>query len=652
MKSIVIQEEDRKLKTENRRATICAYLHNEFYLCAILFILFSISIHPQAQKLHMPVNIQSAYTAGTRDLSGQPGIFYWQNSADYKINVELIPKTREVIGEETITYYNNSPDTLKELVMKNFQEFYSIGASRDFPISEDAIIDGVNIIEIKINNVFVDFRKQGTNLIIPLKESILPNSKTIIEVKWNFQLTATTEVRMGTFDKSTFFVAYWYPRVAVYDDIDGWDRNVYVGHEFYNDFGNYEVNIIVPKNYIVWATGVLQNPEDVFTTSILEKYNLAQTSDEIIHIATIEDTNSTNITIQNDKNIWRYKAENVTDFAFGTSDHFLWDATSVIVDSNSNRRVFIQTAYHHDSKDFYDVIGVSRKTIDYLSNRMPGIPFPYPCMTVFNGLTEGGMEFPMMVNDAAMYFSSIMLNTTSHEIAHTYFPFLTGINETKYAWMDEGWAMVLPLDFQNENDEFMNHTQMITWSYHSVAGEEEDVPMMILSNQMSARSYSYAAHAYFRSASAYLTLRKVLGEQLFLKALQEYINLWKGKHPIPYDFFYTFNRIAGEDLSWFWKPWFFDFAYPDIAIEKVDIKSDMVEIILINKGKLPLDTEIQVYYSDDDFETINLSAKDWYENNNKLYVEIPVDKKVEKIEITPIHNLDINTTDNIYIISK
>ncbi|MBN1639256.1 MAG: M1 family metallopeptidase, partial [Ignavibacteriales bacterium] len=589
---------------------------------------------------------------GTRDLSGNPGIFYWQNSADYSINVELIPENREIIGEETITYYNNSPDTLKELVMKIFHDFYTEGAARDIIISEDAITEPINITSIQMNNKTIDFRKFGTNLIIRLKENILPNSKTIISVEWQNQLTATTEVRMGTFDESTFFVAYWFPRVAVYDDIDGWDRYNYAGHEFYNDFGNYEVNITIPKNYVVWATGVLQNPEEVFSSNILEKYNLAQTSDEIVHIATIEDTNSINITAQNTKNIWKYKAEQVTDFAFGTSEHFLWDATSVIVDSVTNRRVFIQSAYHKDSKDFYDVIGVSRKTIDYLSNRMPGIPFPYPSMTVFNGQESGGMEFPMMVNDARMYFPSLMLNTTSHEITHTYFPFYCGINETKYAWMDEGWAMFLPLDFQNESDEYLDHTRIIISSYLSVAGEEEDVPMMILSNQMSARSYSYAANAYFRSASAYLVLRNALGEKLFLKALQEYINLWKGKHPIPYDFFNTFNRVAEQDLGWFWKPWFFDFAYPDIAIENVSVKSDWVELMLINRGKMPLGAVVKIYYSDEDFETLDLFANDWYENNYKLYVEIPIDKEVVKIELEPIYNLDVNTTDNIFIYSK
>lgn len=413
-------------------------------------LLFASSIIAQS-SLNIPRNIYKAYEKKTRSFDGRPGPNYWINRSDYTIKAELIPQTRTINGHARITFYNNSPDSLNTFVFRLYQDVMKKGNPRDFSISANDLTEGIKIDTLIINDNGVDFKSKsyrvlrtGTNLIISnFPSKVAPKGFAKIEVKWSVIIPKETRIRMGAYDSQTFFVAYWYPQIAVYDDIDGWDRQEYTGMtEFYNDFGNFDVELTVPGDNLVWATGVLQNAKDLLHPTILERYVKAHNSDEIVRIVAASDVKNKTVTNGNEKNTWHFKAMNVPDFSFGTSNKYLWDGSSIEVDYKTvtGKRVFVDACYEEGIKFQDEVALFARLSIDYLSNEWPGIPYPYPKMTVFNGEQKfgGGMETPMMCNNGAYPNRAGQIGVTIHEIAHTYMPFYMGINERKYAFMDEG----------------------------------------------------------------------------------------------------------------------------------------------------------------------------------------------------------------------
>ncbi len=619
-----------------------------------LFLLCSALVGAVNNSYFIPANLQHAYQNGTRSMDGAPGPNYWQNHSDYTIQVQFQPETRQLSGKEAILYYNESPDSLPRLVFRLYQDLYKKGNLRDWPVDVEDLHDGVQLKQLTINGENIDLndkslvKRRGTNLFVELNPPLPPQTSLSIAIKWELRLPHKSNIRMGTYDSTSFHVAYWYPQVAVYDDVQGWDTDNYSGlQEFYNDFCNYDVTIKVPANFVVWATGRLQNPATVLQKKFLKRYEQALQSDEIVHIITQEDLENGNITRQNQWNEWHFKAQNVPDFAFSTSDHYLWDLTSAVVDPQKARRVLIGAAFKVTSKDFFKVAEIARKSILYFSTRIPGIPFPYPSLTVFNG--QGGMEFPMMVNDGSAKQWRSTVHVTSHEIAHTYFPFYMGINERKYAWMDEGWATMLPFEFQAKEAPGYDPIERNINRYVQMAGTEFDIPMMVPTSVYggSARG-SYRNASYNRSGTAYYLLKELLGEDLFLNALQTYMERWNGKHPIPFDFFFTFNQVADEDLGWFWKPWFFEFAHPDLQLSATKKDDRSLNVSVINKGGLPLPVKFKLFYQNGLQDSVKYSLRVWKENPKRFEVTLPLkNQNIEKIELGDAKIPDINQDDNV-----
>ena len=419
----------------------------------IFIIALFFSIQPcfaQKNNMFIPLNYKKAYTNKSRTLEGKPGPNYWQNSADYKINAELIPEKYLLKGSEEITYKNNSPAKLTSLVIRLYQDMFRKGVPHDEDIDPADITDGVAIQKLVINGEEIDFnskgtfkpQRNGTNLKLVLKKFIEPKSECKIEIEWSFTIQQKTHERMGAYTPNSFFIGYWYPQIAVYDDIDGWDEHQYGGRvEFYNDFNNYDVNIKLPYNYIAWATGILQNGKDNFTKELLDKIDEAKKSDRIINIIKKEDIEKNRVLLNAPYHTWHYVAENVPDFAFAAGDKMLWNASTVKLPDG--RETFVSAINDSSTHFCDDVAYYARKAIGFYSTKLPGIPFPYPCETIFNFSGPGGMEFPMMANDGISPDINNNVMVTVHEIAHTYMPFYMGINERKYAWMDEGWAVML-----------------------------------------------------------------------------------------------------------------------------------------------------------------------------------------------------------------
>ena len=609
------------------------------------------------QELFIPRNITPAYEKGTRSYDGKPGSEYWQNSSDYEIDVLVDPYTYTINGSEEITYYNNSPDTLKRIVLRLYPNVFKKGSARDYSISPEGVTDGVKLSKVIVGSNEIDlennsvFKIVNTNAIIYLSENIPPKSSINIKVEWSFKILPKSRLRMGIYDSTTIFVGYWYPQIAVYDDIDGWDYNNYGGQEeFYNDFSSFDVNITLPNNFSVWATGELQNPEVVLSNEIYEKFLQAQQSDTVIRIITSSDINSPSLFNEDkNKNTWIFRAKNVTDFAFAISDQYLWDGLGVILDNSDNEKIFVQAIYPSDSPDFHQVAEISKNLINYFSNTMPGIGFPFPSFIAFNnGRTGGGMEFPMMINDGSYDIYEYTVSLTAHEMAHQYFPFLVGTNEKKYAFMDEGWAVMLPFKYMDYLVGVNTRLVRDVSSYESVAGTEDDIPAMIPSFSQTYTAYRHSA--YNRSSIAYEILRDMLGDEIFLKALREYINRWKRKHPIPYDFFYTFNEISEQNLNWFWKPWFFEIGYPDLKIDKVHIMDGKVFIDIQNNGTIPVPVKLTVTYEDDINEIFYYKADTWKTSNVIFSAEIILSGILKEIKLGDINIPDSDRENNLWLV--
>ena len=615
------------------------------FLLLLYLIIISGFLH--AQDLPMPRNFQDLYDGPTRSYTGAPGDEYWQNHASYIIQVNLDPDGGTVDGTAKITYTNESPDTLKYLVLKLLPDVYKKGSQRDQAINPADIHGGVNISQLEVSLSMKDSIRQGTNLITTLNQPLNPGEDVSIDISWDFPLPDYSTIRHGIYESDEIYVAYWYPQVAVYDDLSGWDLWSYTGMvETYNDFSDYEVSVTVPQGYVVWGTGQLQNPGEVLHKSILKKYEQALESSEIIHVISAEDLEKGNLTAKKETLTYRYTAQNVMDFAFATSNRYLWDASTL--ELTDGRRVLVAAAFDSASIDFYEVADIARKSIQYFSEEMPGVLYPYPEMTVFNG--GGGMEFPMMVNDGSTSPGRSVIYLTSHEVAHTYFPFYMGTNERKYAFMDEGWAMKLPFGFQSLMAPDFDPVERTILAYERFAGSEFEIPMMTptiaINGQVNRPVYRNSA--YYKPGTAYHMLHQLLGDEIFMQALHTYMERWHRKHPLPYDFFFTFNEVAEEDLNWFWESWFFKTDYPDLAISDVKQQGENIEVSVERVGKLPVPIRLQLHFDDGSTELVEESMRIWKDGKTSHTFEFDTNKKLQKVEIGGTHVPDSNDQNNFW----
>ncbi len=616
----------------------------------------------QSSSLFMPPQFQEAYQKGTRSWDGKPEPNYWQNTARYKITAEYDPVTKIISGSEEIVYINNSPDTITSLVTKYYQNAYKKGSGRDMGIDPDLITDGVEILKFTVRGetyyednqpVLNDkppytVRMFGTNMIISLRDHpVKPGEELMIEASWKLTLPVRSIIRTGYWDSTSFLAGYWYPQVAVYDDINGWDLNSYTGiQETYSENAIYDVDITLPGEYIVWATGEQQNEQEVFSREILKRIEESKKTDGYVRIIYTRDYNGGVIKGAGMKT-WKFRAENVPDFVWAASDHFLWDATSLVVDKSNGRRMWISTAYPHNENDYSVIIHYARESIDYLSNVSPGVPFPYDKHTTFHGLHGGGMEFPMMANNNFYADSAMCLNVTGHEIAHNYFPFYVHINEREYAWMDEGWVTLfghqIVLDRGYSRDDLFSEP---TSSYSLTSRTLNNTPLMMPSSLLNYLTSNN--HYYIKPVQANFFLLDLMKEAGIDNPLPEYINRWAGKHPTPYDFFFTFDDIIGEDLSWFWKPWFFEFGYPDLGIKEVKQSGNHAEIIIERKGNQPVPIHLTLTYPENITETEKESIRIWQDGRKEHVIKIDTDMKVYKVVLGDEEVPDANPEDNVW----
>jgi hypothetical protein len=611
----------------------------------VLMALFSSVMATAQVKLTLPRNLPAAYEKGTRTSSGQPGSKYWQNTGNYSIDINFNPDTRLLTGKVDIEYTNNSPNTLQHILFKLYPNIYKKGSIRMMPVRPSDITDGVRISSFQYNGTTVDSNKlaiDGTNMTVPV--SPLASGGTMrFSIQYSYTLNKTSHIRTGEIEPGADFIAYFFPRIAVYDDIDGWNREPYTGpQEFYNDFGNFKAAITVPVNYVVWATGDLANCNEVLSDTYCQRLQQAEQQDGIINIIDSNDVKQKNITRQNAFNTWKFSATNVTDFAFAVSDHYMWKSTSLVVDATTKRRTRVDAVFNPAHKDYYEVVDFGRKTVWAMSNVFPRWPFPYPHISIFDGLDQ--MEYPMMVNDNPLESRAETIELVDHEVFHTMFPFYMGTNETKYGWMDEGWATIGEWIISSIIDSSITDDYGVG-GYERAAGTENDAPINTLSTQMSGTSYF--VNSYPKPALGYLYVKDMLGDSLFTAALHYYIQQWQGRHPIPFDFFNCMNTGAGKNLNWFWKKWFLDAGVPDLSIKKVNKVAAGFNIIIECTGHKPLPVDLTINYADGSKERVHRSIAVW-EKANTVTLTLPAKKSVKTITLGSTYVPDVNRKDNVW----
>ncbi len=581
-----------------------------------------------------------------RTASGAPGPEYYQQKADYKINIELDDKTQKLYGEETITYYNNAKESLDYLwiqldqnirsrksltpLIQNSQTDPAInvsGFSRKY--LEDKFDGGFNIVHVKDskgNNM--NYSINQTMMRVEIPKLLKKGEKITLDIKWWYNINnyLIDGGRSGYehFEKdgnNLYILAQFYPRMAVYNDVEGWQNQQFWGSgEFALTFGNYEVNITVPSDHIMEATGVLQNRNEVFTPEQVKRYELAEKSfDKPIIIATQAEAEAREKTFSDKKKTWKFKAENVRDFGIATSRKFIYDAMAVQLGSKTSMAVSVYPKEGNPLWEQYSTKIVAHTLKSYSAHTFD---YPYP-KAVSVHAQDQGMEYPMICwnwgrpEEDGTYSERVkngMLSVICHEVGHNFFPMIVNSDERQWTWMDEGLNSFLEYVALKEWDKDFPATRGPAKNIVNYMKGDQKGLEPIMTNSESIRQFGN--NAYGKPAAALNILREtVMGRELFDYGFKTYANRWKFKHPTPEDFFRTMEDATAFDLDWYWRGWFFTTDVNDIGIKEVkkyyvsNEPSEKVKEFLANRRRRNANPGAMVYMIAEDSKEIKPEQK-------------------------------------------
>ena len=601
-----------------------------------------------------PPSFERAIEQGTRTTTGEPGPNYWTNTANYDIQVTLSPGSKTLRGQETVRYQNNSPDTLEQILVHLRQNLHKEGAIRN---RAQQITGGVQVASVSVggqplleNAGPAGYAVNGTVMTIRPSEPVAPGSEVELAFAWSFEVPEAGAPRMGQ-DGDVFYLGYWYPQLAVYDDVAGWVADPYMGNgEFYMGYGTYDVAITVPEGWLVSATGTLQNPDDVLSSTVQERLAGAARTRDVISIVGEDEREAGTSTATSPSGAltWRFHADRVRDFAFGTSDKYLWDATSAVVgDRDEDERpdsAMIHAYYRPDVATWDRSAEFAQFSIEHLSEML--MPYPYPHMSTVEGIIGGGMEYPMLTLIGGDRDERSLFGVTYHEISHMWLPMVVGQNEKAFTWMDEGTTSF------NTNEGIADFFDVNAWSpngqfYYQIAGTEYERESMRHADEYPYGTPARVIASYSKPAVALHALRGVLGEETFMEAYREYVRRWSYKHPLPYDLFNTFEEVAGQDLDWFWtsmlyETWTLDQAITDVAEE------DSVMVTVEDFGLVPMPATVRVTYADGSVEDQTVPVEVWLQGARKTAVAFKPGT-VEKAEVDPdVAFPDVRRENNVW----
>ncbi len=610
-----------------------------------------------------------------RSVNGAPGAKYWQNRADYQIKAKLDTVSKIINASANIAYTNNSPDELKFLWLQLDQNTYRADARSNYNIDVHPKTDqhtsgyhfaSVELLQngkvIKANYIVNDTRMQ-----IRLPKSIAGNGGKInILIKYNYAIpgefggrTDYTQTKNG----KIFEIAQWFPRMCVYDDTRGWDTLPFLGSgEFYLDYGDIDYQVTVPWDMIVAGSGELVNPQEVLTAKQIARLQTARNSDKTIMIRTAaEVADASSRPVNKGTLSWHFKMYNTRDVAFGASKAYIWDAARVNLPEGKKSLAMSVYPVESVGNDAW-----SRSTeylkgsIEYFSQKW--FTYPYPVAVNEAGIA-GGMEYPGIVFDGITDKTDVLFFVTAHEIGHNWFPMIVGSNERRFAWMDEGFNTFIDVyasDMFNKGEYAPKRDGEYAPGKGNPADEivpiiaDPNSPTIMMAPDAIAEKYRHPI-TYFKPAFGLILLREqILGTDRFDYAFKNYINNWAYKHPTPDDFFRSMDNGAGEDLSWFWKGWYYNNYKLDLAITEAkyvdgDPKKG-ISITVLNKEKMAMPFTVEVKYKDGTKQRIHLPVETWIQNKSVTFT-FPSSKEVTSVDVDPDAALpDLNRANNHFMV--
>ena len=594
------------------------------------------------------------YTAGntpTRAGNGEPTVGYWQNKADYNINVSLNEHSHEIAGKVVITYKNNSPNTLPFLWLQLDQNLFnkdSRGQAR-MPLdsrsrygdSKSNFNGGYKISSVKINNKESEYLVTDTRMQLRLANALKAGGDIVnIQIEYSFTLPEYGADRCGilaTTKGDVFTVAQWYPRMCVYDDIEGWNTLPYLGpSEFYLEYGDYDVTITAPATHIVVASGELQNPEKVLTSTQQSRLQQAKQSDKTVMLRTEKEVDDPASRPAGNTLSWHYIITNARDMSWASSKSFIWDAAKINLPSG--KTALAMSVYPPESngdKAWGRATEYTKGSIENYSKRWFQYPYPVATNVASN---VGGMEYPGIVFCGYKAQQSGLFGVTDHEFGHTWFPMIVGSNERKYGWMDEGFNTFINsmADDDFNNGEFKSDPPSMDVMAGYIFGEKSEA---IMNTPDALREANIGTALYLKPGYGLELLRnEIVGPVRFDYAFKTYIRRWAYKHPTPWDFFKTMDDVTGEDLSWFWKEWFVENYKLDQAILSVKYENDNelngAVVTIGNADQMAMPVKLAYETVSGIKGIIKLPVEIW--NNTSVWkVKLPTKEKLTSVVIDP-----------------
>lgn len=594
---------------------------------------------PSLGPVVYPLTFQRAIEHGTRTTNGLPGAKYWINSASYKINASIDPVNKRLDGTTEIAYKNNSPDALATLEIDLTLNIHKAAAVRN---EEMEVTPGV-----ELKRVNMPYEVHGTRLVLKPATPLRAGQTANISIEYGFNIPQVgAGARMGWSKNDLIFMAYWYPQMAVYDDVVGWHPDPFVSTtEFYSDFANYDYTIDMPAGWVIVGTGELVNPQQTLAPDVYGRLQQAEKSNTVVHV--LDRTTRTKATQPgtNGRVQWHYTAQNVRDVAFSASRESNWDAMK-------SAYTRVDAIWRDQAPNWKDGAVMSAHSIDFHSKNI-GIAYPYSHMTAVEGadIISGGMEYPMMtlIGPYNEQGSNALYAVITHELAHMWFPMIVNSDERRYSWMDEGTTQFNENEaeqdyFKAKDQRFQLEDQEI---YLMVSRMGEEGELM----RRSAFHYSPAAYevaTYEKPATVLVALKAMLGDSLFYKAYREYAQRWKYKHPYPWDMWNTFEDVTGKDLDWFWQQWYFTTWTLDQAVASVVNTASGALIKIDDLGNVIMPVLLTITRENGEVVKREISADAWLDGATSTTMTIP-GGKVSKVEIDPSRFLpDANRANNVW----
>jgi len=643
----------------------------------------TLGVRPIPYPLTETPAFRRAVERGTRTRTGQPGAKYWTQFTRYALRAELDPSMKRLTGEGRVRYQNRSPDTLRMLPVHLHQNLFAPGAARNVEVPATTgmeltrvVAQGRPLPQLRDvdGSIQAGFQIEGTIAWIKLPTPLVPGSAADLELSWAYTVPVDGAPRSGT-DGEVFMISYWYPQVAVYDDVNGWQTDWYMGNaEFYMGYADYDVALTVPAGWLIGATGELKNATDVLTPATRERLAQARRGPEVVHVVGANDRGAGRATTNGSggKVTWLFEARNVRDFAWGTSDQYVWDATFAVVgdvgclprlssgalvpdaapatgcdgrsDTTTVHSLYrpSRVAWAWDQSARY-----ARHSIEFLSTFL--WPYPYAQMTALDGVVScSGMEYPMITCIGGQRDTLGLYSVTVHEFGHMWFPMQVGSDEKRHAWQDEGLTRFNQAQAMRAFFDGYDLERIVRDDYLGVSRAGEEVELMRHGDLYPVGTSGYRVASYQKMATNLVALRAILGEDVFMKAYREYGRRWINKHPTAFDFFHTFDDVSGRDLSWFWRTWFYETWTLDQAVAGVEAGGDSATITVEDRGLAPMPVRLAVTRQGGTRpERYEIPVDVWLRGERRATLRVTSSPRITRVEIDPEGAFpDIDRTNN------